>query len=299
VFGAHRELHESRQAHMRAEAESHFGGHNRPTPLFGRYDSCREEEKSKVTTTTTTTTTKTIRRPVPCEEVVHHKPAPLPTPPPPQPPQPDHHHHHHHHHNEKEDHHHHHHHPHPPALIPVGTKPSVPVPKAEPCCTWCKFLPCLACPHPANPNERFRKANFRLYPEYEFLPDNVGVAKSTEYFPDHTQVPSRSSFKVTIPKVTEVAKRVYVDFIGDQMVVIGELGQRVAGGGQLHRVRSSPSVRSTRTLHADPHCLPAHTVRVFAKNFFVPRDTYDRNRAQAFIKPNGKLKIVVPVLTQN
>ncbi|KAJ2711356.1 hypothetical protein H4R19_003290 [Coemansia spiralis] len=296
VFGAHHEMHQSRQAHMHADAAAHFGGANRPMPLFGRYDNCREEDRVKVTTTTTTTT-KTTRRPVPCEEVVHHPPTP-PQPPPP-PPQPDHHHHHHHH-NEKEDHHHHHHHPphpHPHVPhIPVGVRPDIPAAKAEPCCTWCRFLPCFACPTPANPNERFNKVNFRLYPEYEFLPDNVEVAKPTEYFPDHTQVPSRSSFKVTIPKVTEVAKRVYVDFIGDQMVIIGEHNN---GKPAMHmpRPRSDPSVRSARTLHADPHAM--HNVRVFAKNFFVPRDTYDRNRAQAFVKPNGKLKVMIPVLAQN
>ncbi|KAJ2764900.1 hypothetical protein IWQ57_004992 [Coemansia nantahalensis] len=295
VFGAHREMHESRQTHMHAEAAAHFNGANRPMPLFGRYDNCHEENRSKkTTTTTTTTTTKTTRRPVPCEEVVHHPPAPLPPPPPPPPPQPDHHHHHHHHQSEKHD-HHHHHHSHVPH-IPVGVKPDLPPPKAEPCCTWCRFLPCFACPTPANPNERFRKENFRLYPEYEFLADNVEVAKPTEYFPDHTQVPTRNSFKVTIPKVTDVAKRVYVDFIGDQMVIIGEHSHGAAATGLLPRVRSLPSEHSTRTLHGDAHAPAAHVVRVFAKNFFVPRDTYDRNRAQAFVKPNGKLKIVVPAL---
>ncbi|KAJ1956702.1 hypothetical protein EC988_001206 [Linderina pennispora] len=45
--------------------------------------------------------------------------------------------------------------------------------------------------------------------------------------------------------------------------------------------------------HSEP---PLGVTRVFAKNFFLPRDTYDHNRAQVFVKPNGKLKIVVPVL---
>ncbi|KAJ1847388.1 hypothetical protein LPJ70_001563 [Coemansia sp. RSA 2708] len=290
AFNAHQQMHGQRQAQMRQDAEGHFGGHNRPMPLFGQYGACRSEDESDVkVTTTTTTTTKTTRREIPCEEVVCHKPAP---------PAIEHHKHNdHHHHHEHHQHHEHHH----VTVIPVGTKPDIPVKQAEACCTWCRFLPCLSCPHPTNPNARFKKANFRLHPEYEFLPDCLEVPKPTDYFPNHTQVPSRSNFKLTIPKVTEVAQRVYVDFIGDQMVVMGEHGRP----NPLRRMRSSPSVRSTRssTIHEKEHAhmrhmVPAGVSRVFAKNFFLPRDTYDRDRAQAFIKPNGKLKVVVPVLGQ-
>ncbi|KAI9477353.1 hypothetical protein BX667DRAFT_506497 [Coemansia mojavensis] len=301
VIAAHHNMHEQRQSMMRGQAAEHFGGYSRPMPLFGAYGRSCEDDEVKVKTTTTTTTT--TRREVPCEpQVVHH---------------PvhehnehrhehehkhkhdEHHHtaHHHieHHHNEHHhsEHHHseHHHTEHHHTAIPVGTRPDVPVKKEEACCTWCKFLPCFSCPHPTNPNARFHKLNFRLYPEYEFLPDSLEVPKPTEYFPPHTQAPTRASFKVAVPRAREVAQRIYVDFIGDQMVVIGEHAH------PLRHVRSSPSVRSTRssTLH-EKHA-PGHTT-VFAKNFFVPRDTYDRDRAQAFVKPNGKLKIVVPVLGQ-
>ncbi|KAJ1780010.1 hypothetical protein LPJ77_000538 [Coemansia sp. RSA 2523] len=294
MFQAHQQMHGGQQSHMHKEAEGYFGGHNRPMPLFGAYGQYgheKEEDEVKVTTTTTTST-KTTRREVPCEEkVVCHVPVP---------PVVEHKHHEHKHNEHHHSEHHHTEHHHHVTVIPVGTRPDVPVKQAEACCTWCRFLPCLSCPHPTNPNARFKKQNFRLYPEYEFLPDHLDVAKPTDYFPNHTQVPSRASFKVTIPKVTDVAQRVYVDFIGDQMVVMGE-------HGRVHprHVRSSPSVRSTRssTIHEAEHAHMRHMVphagsRVFAKNFFVPRDTYDRDRAQAFIKPNGKLKIVVPVLGQ-
>ncbi|PIA14381.1 hypothetical protein COEREDRAFT_82787 [Coemansia reversa NRRL 1564] len=295
AFAAQHQMHGGRQEVMLRDAADHFAGNNRPMPLFGKYERYRDEEEDTKVTTTTTTTTKTTRREIPCEEekVVYHKPTPpIPPPPPPQ--------HHHHHHEEKHHHEEHHHHG---AVIPIGTRPDVPIKAPEPCCTWCRILPCFSCPHPQNPNARFHKVNFRLYPEYEFLPDDLEVPKSTDYFPDHTQVPSRNSFKVTIPKVTQVAQRVYVDFIGDQMVVIGEHG-RPHG---LRRMKSDPSTirSSTRSsaLHHGHSVHPAQgskiaIARVFAKNFFVPRDTYDRDRAQAFIKPNGKLKILVPVLDQ-
>ncbi|KAJ2721823.1 hypothetical protein GGI07_003706 [Coemansia sp. Benny D115] len=300
VFESHRMMHGDRQSQMHADAAAHFNGYSRPQPLFGAAYGCskQEEEESEVKVTTTTTTTTTTKHfehdcPPPCPPV----PRPCTPPPPvvvvPHPPPVVHHH------------HHDHDHDHGP-VIPVGTKPGVLVKRAEPCCTWCKFLPCLSCPKPSNPNERFKKANFRLFPEYEFLPDNLDVPKPTEYFPEHTHFASRSEYKVTIPKVTQISQRVYVDFIGDQMVVIGEHGKPM---GHLPRhMRSSPSINSTRstlnsreTAHVrhfvpDHEKLPLGVSRVFVKNFFLPRDTYDRNRAQAFIKPNGKLKIVVPVL---
>ncbi|KAJ2881896.1 hypothetical protein FB639_002515 [Coemansia asiatica] len=306
-------MHGGQQSRMHAEAQSHFAGYNRPQPLFGNAYGCREEEeekKVKVTTTTTTTTTTTRRLE---DECVPCPPPPprQPTPPPPVchaalPPCPPVHH---------VEHHDH------VTVIPVGTKPDVLVKRAEPCCTWCKFLPCLSCPKPTNPNERFKKLNFRLFPEYEFLPDHLDIPKPTEYFPAHTHFASRTEYKVTIPKVTESAQRIYVDFVGDQMIVMGEHGKPMRPGVPRH-MRSSPSIRSTRSTsissretahmrhmvpnehhprlhHADHYAaekLPLGVSRVFVKNFFLPRDTYDRNRAQAFIKPNGKLKIVVPVL---
>ncbi|KAJ2580257.1 hypothetical protein GGH95_002690 [Coemansia sp. RSA 1836] len=259
-----------------------------------------EEDEVKVTTTTTTTTTTKI---VPCETTHCHT---LPSPPPPcqakvvvechtpkplpvivvKPP-------------------HHHHHDH---IIPIGVKPDGPVAKpAASCCTWCKFLPCLSCPKPTNPNARFHKLNFRLFPEYEFLSDTVSVPKPSEYFPEHTHVASRADFRVNIPKITDIAQRVYVDFIADQMVVMGEHGkpqqqQQHYSSPDSVLVRSSTRSSSLRSgiggekhlMHH--HGLPHGVSRVFCKNFFVPRDTYDRDRAQVFIKPNGKLKIVIPAL---
>ncbi|KAJ1927960.1 hypothetical protein FBU59_007169, partial [Linderina macrospora] len=250
-----------------------------------------EEDEIKVTTTTTTTTKKYIREidddKETCKKV-------RPPPPPPKPPvivvaKP------------PAEHHHHHHHQ---TLIPIGVRPDEPVKKVEPCCTWCKILPCLDCPKPTNPNERFKKLNFRLFPEYEFLPDDLQIPKNTEYFPEHTHFGTNSQYKITIPQVTTIAQKVYVDFIGDQCVVMGDHGK------PLRHPMPSPSVRSTRSsvssrtqvkkLHHDHHShhseLPLGVTRVFAKNFFMPRDTYDHNRAQVFVKPNGKLKIVVPVL---
>ncbi|KAJ2784710.1 hypothetical protein GGI15_002185 [Coemansia interrupta] len=318
VFDHHAQMHGARQQDMRMEAADHFAGHSRPRPLFGAAYGCdREQEETKVKTTTTTTTTTTTRRfeePPACvpPPVCVAKPEPpvcvaKPEPPvclKPVPPPPHH------------------------TVIPVGTRPDVLVKRAEPCCTWCKFLPCLSCPKPTNPNARFNKANFRLFPEYEFLPDTLAMPRPTEYFPRHTHVASRTDYKVEIPRVMDSAQRIYVDFIGDQMVIMGEHGKPLhVGAGVPRHMRSSPSVRSTRSSlssretahvhgfvpepghhlhhnnhpqhHLDTekgHHLPVGVSRVFAKNFFLPRDTYDRNRAQAFIKPNGKLKIIVPVL---
>ncbi|KAI9502669.1 hypothetical protein GGI25_003524 [Coemansia spiralis] len=295
VFEANQQLHGHKQSDMRAEAAAHFNGYNRPMPLFSsQYGKECDDEEVKVTKTTTTTTTRTTRE---CnDDEVCHKPQPLPPPKPEVVHHPVEHHH-----VEKHEHH--------LTVIPVGTRPDVPVRPAEPCCTWCKFLPCLSCPKPTNPNARFKKINFRLYPEYEFLPEHIEVPKSTEYFPEHTNVASRTEYKVTVPKANQIAQRIYVDFIGDQMIVIGEHGRPVALNRKgVRHVTSSPSMRSTRssfnsreTAHVH-HAVPGHHTqipgvsKVFAKNFFLPRDTYDRDRAQAFIKPNGKLKIVVPVL---
>ncbi|KAJ1662141.1 hypothetical protein IW140_006125 [Coemansia sp. RSA 1813] len=298
AFEAHGQMHGCKQAEMRSDAAAHFAGYNRPMPLFSaNYGASCEEESEKVKITTTTTTTTRTMKQCKSDETPCHTVRP---PSPPHPP-PAHHHHH-------EEHSHHHHHHQGGTVIPIGTKPDIPVRPAEPCCTWCKFLPCLSCPHPTNPNARFKKANFRLYPEYEFLPDDVEVPKPTDYFPQHTHVASRSQFKVTVPKANQIAQRIYVDFIGDQMVVIGEHGKPIPGANHphtaAHLTRSSTrsSLGSKETAHLK-HFVPGHdqthmlgVSKVFAKNFFVPRDTYDRDRAQAFIKPNGNLKIVVPVL---
>ncbi|KAJ2058164.1 hypothetical protein GGI17_005207 [Coemansia sp. S146] len=284
----HNAMHSQRQAQMHAEAQAHFTGNNYAHCHAQRAE---EEDEVKVTTTTTTTTTTKI---IPCETTHCH---PSPPPPPPPPPVEC-------------------HKPKPlpvkPSchdhiivpIIPIGIKPDGPVAKpAESCCTWCKFLPCLSCPKPTNPNARFHKLNFRLFPEYEFLDDSVAVPKPSEYFPEHTHVASRADFRVNVPKISDIAQRVYVDFIGDQMVIIGEHGRPQV----LRHMHSSPdSVRSsTRSSslrsglgekYHNPHALPHGVSRVFCKNFFVPRDTYDRDRAQVFIKPNGKLKVVVPAL---
>ncbi|KAI7823424.1 hypothetical protein BX661DRAFT_186570 [Kickxella alabastrina] len=299
MFDAHGQMHNGMQAAMRADARSHFDGHARPQPMFGAAYGCSREEESKVKKTTTTTTTTTTTKlcdnhctpcppppcpPQPCPPPVVVVPVPHQPLPPPT---------------------HHHHHVGP--TIPVGTKPDGMVKRAEPCCTWCKFLPCLSCPKPTNPNERFKKKNFRLYPEYEFLPDDLEMPRPTEYFPEHTHFASRSEYKITIPKVAQAGQRVFVDFIGDQMIIIGERGKPLAHSGALGHLQSSgSSTRSTsfnskekaHMNHFVPVAdhLPVGVSRVFVKNFFLPRDTYDRNRAQAFIKPNGKLKIVVPVL---
>ncbi|KAJ2744859.1 hypothetical protein GGI20_002627 [Coemansia sp. BCRC 34301] len=268
----HHLVHAQRQAQMHAEAQAHFSGH-----CHARQQQEEEDDEVKVTTTTTTTTTTKI---VPCETVHCHTPSPPPCEPvrchTPKP---------------------------LPAVvvhpscgdhaIPVGTKPPVVVKPAEPCCTWCKFLPCLSCPKPSNPNARFRKQNFRLFPEYEFLADTQAVLKSSAYFPEHTHVASRSDFRVTVPKISGIAQRVYVDFIGDQMVVMGEHGKPAPNALARSSTRSS-SLRSYASLGEKQ--LPVGVSRVFCKNFFVPRDTYDRDRAQVFIKPNGMLKIVVPAL---
>ncbi|KAJ2732062.1 hypothetical protein IW152_004099 [Coemansia sp. BCRC 34962] len=283
----HQQMHSQRQAQMHAEARAHFSNN---------YAHCHaqqkeEEDEVKVTTTTTTTTTTKV---IPCETTHCHPCTPtLPAPPPPPPPVEC-------------------HKPKPlpvkpkPAIvpiIPIGTKPGGLVAKpAEACCTWCKFLPCLSCPKPTNPNARFHKLNFRLFPEYEFLDDSVQVPRPSEYFPEHTHVASRADFRVNVPKITEVAQRVYVDFIGDQMVVFGEHG-RPSGLRHMHSspdtIRSSTrssSLRGSLAGEKHGHVMPLGVSRVFCKNFFVPRDTYDRDRAQVFIKPNGKLKVVVPAL---
>ncbi|KAJ2836693.1 hypothetical protein FBU31_001305 [Coemansia sp. 'formosensis'] len=278
VFAHQQHLHAPRQNHMHAEAQAHFAA----AANAHCHRQQEEEDEVKVTTTTTTTTTTKV---IPCETtlchpapvecrpvpVECHKPKPLPVKPaPPLVP-----------------------------IIPIGTKPDGHVAKpAESCCTWCKFLPCLSCPKPTNPNARFHKANFRLFPEYEFLDDHLQVPKPSEYFPEHTHVASRADFRVNVPKISDIAQRVYVDFIGDQMVVMGEHGKPHG----LRHMQSAPgSVRSSTrssTIHStpNPNVLPHGVSRVFCKNFFVPRDTYDRDRAQVFIKPNGKLKVVVPAL---
>ncbi|KAJ2000743.1 hypothetical protein GGI04_004032 [Coemansia thaxteri] len=303
VFEAqHHMMHGHRQAQMHADARDHFAGatasHCRPLfaddGCYGAAARCEREEEDEVKVTTTTTTTTTTKV-LPCEPAVCHtrcEPATVPvrcaTPPPPPPPVivvPVH------------DHHH-------VTVIPVGVKPEGAVIKpAEACCTWCKFLPCLSCPKPTNANARFKKRNFRLFPEYEFLADDLAVPRPTEYFPEHTHVASRADFRVNIPKVTDIAQRVYVDFIGDQMLVSGEHGRPLpvprAAGQHLSPPTVRSSTRSSMASLPEKHMardLPHGVARVFAKNFFVPRDTYDRDRAQVFIKPNGKLKIVVPAL---
>ncbi|KAJ2685263.1 hypothetical protein IWW39_004390 [Coemansia spiralis] len=273
----HHQMHSQRQAEMHAGAQAHFSGAH-------CHAKQEEEDEVKVTTTTTTTTTTKV---IPCETThCHPCTPPLPPPPPvechrpkPLPVKPR---------------------PVIVPIIPIGTKPDGPVAKpVESCCTWCKFLPCLSCPKPTNPNARFHKLNFRLFPEYEFLDDTVQVPRPSEYFPEHTHVASRADFRVGVPKITEIAQRVYVDFIGDQMVIFGEHG-RPAGLRHMHSspdtMRSSTRSSSTRGSVVEKHGLGHGVSRVFCKNFFVPRDTYDRDRAQVFIKPNGKLKVVVPAL---
>ncbi|KAJ2757515.1 hypothetical protein H4S06_003142 [Coemansia sp. BCRC 34490] len=309
VFGAHAQMHAGRQEEMRADAAAHFAGHGRPMPLFSaNYGAarCEEEEDARVKVTRTTTTTTTRTRKEHCEGA---RPVPVPVPVP----EPEHHHHHHH---EEQHHHHeehHHHQHHAGTVIPIGVRPDVPIKAAEPCCTWCRFLPCLSCPRPTNANARFHKRNFRLFPEYEFLADDLEPAKPTDYFPQHSHTATRSAFKVTVPGARQIAQRIYVDFVGDQMVVIGEHGRplppgAINGGASAHVLARSSTRSSTLAskeaaaagLHAHHHHHhsqpPPGVATVFAKNFFVPRDTYDRDRAQAFIKPNGNLKIVVPVL---
>ncbi|KAI8318558.1 hypothetical protein GQ54DRAFT_341795 [Martensiomyces pterosporus] len=298
AFEAHGRLHHDRQSHMHADAAAYFNGHHHhmDAGYYGRQQE-EEEEEVKVTTTTTTTTKTTVREieddMKSCHKVQPPPPEPVivvPAPPP--------------------EHHHHHHHS-EGTVIPVGTKPDAMVVPPEPCCTWCKFLPCLECPKPTNPNARFNKANFRLYPEYEFLPDHLEVPKPSEYFPDHTHVATRSQYKITIPGARDIAQKIYVDFIGDQLVVIGEHGKPLLMRHHHHGVsnQSTPTMRSTRSsLNSKEKAHMHHFVpgaeavpgvsRVFAKNFFLPRDTYDRDRAQVFVKPNGKLKIVVPVIDQ-
>ncbi|KAJ1856172.1 hypothetical protein LPJ57_007246, partial [Coemansia sp. RSA 486] len=80
----------------------------------------------------------------------------------------------------------HHHHV---AVILVGAKPGVLVKHAKPYCTWCKFLP-----------------------------GHLDVSKPTEYFSAHTYFALHSEYTVTIPKVMESAQRIYVDFVGDEMI---------------------------------------------------------------------------------
>ncbi|KAJ1827539.1 hypothetical protein LPJ73_008751, partial [Coemansia sp. RSA 2703] len=236
VFDHHAHMHDTRQHDMRREAADHFAGHTRPSPLFGAAYGCdREQEETKVKTTTTTTTTTTTRRfeeppPAVCVAKVEPVCAPVPVCVKPEPvpvctrPEP------------------------PHTVIPVGTRPDGVVVRAEPCCTWCKFLPCLSCPKPTNANARFNKANFRLFPEYEFLPDVLAVPRPTEYFPRHTHVASRADYRVEIPRVMDSAQRIYVDFIGDQMVIMGEHGKPLHAAAAVPRhMRSSPSVRSTRS----------------------------------------------------
>ncbi|KAJ1963545.1 hypothetical protein GGI12_001994 [Dipsacomyces acuminosporus] len=297
AFSAHRRLHDRRQADMHADANAYFSGQYRPHhSVFGNGGAygCRqeeEEEEVKVTTTTTTTTTTTHHVEDDKKDVCKALPSPPPRPPTPTPPK------------------HHHHHHHHAVVIPVGTKPDAKIVPPGPCCTWCKFLPCLDCPKPTNPNARFKKENFRLFPEYEFLPDHLDVPKPTEYFPDHVHAASRTQYKITIPGALGIAQRIYVDFVGDQMVILGEHGKPL----KLHHHHlasrgSTPTMRSTRSASLSSkerehvkHFVPGvddipGVSKVFAKNFFLPRDTYDRDRAQVFIKPNGKLKIVVPVI---
>ncbi|KAJ1935409.1 hypothetical protein EC988_008496, partial [Linderina pennispora] len=219
VWEHHRHMHGGMQSHMHEEAASHFQGnhhHHHQNQCHGhllrQQEQEEEEDEIKVTTTTTTTTKKYIREieddKEKCKKVVQ---PPLPPKPPvvvPMPP--------------AEHHHHHHHHQ---TVIPVGVRPNEPVKKVEACCTWCKILPCLDCPKPTNPNERFKKVNFRLFPEYEFLPDDLQIPKNTEYFPEHTHFGTSSQYKITIPQVTTIAQKIYVDFIGDQCVVMGDHGK--------------------------------------------------------------------------
>ncbi|KAJ2894423.1 hypothetical protein GGI21_005292, partial [Coemansia aciculifera] len=220
----HHMMHADKQAQMHREAQAHFSS---PRHCHVAARQCAEEEDEvKVTTTTTTTTTTKI---IPCE-TTHCHPPPSPSPrciearvvechTPTIIVKPS---------------------CHDTVLIPIGVKPDgPPIKPAESCCTWCKFLPCLSCPKPTNANARFHKLNFRLYPEYEFLSDTAPVPRASEYFPEHSHVASRADFRVNIPKITDIAQRIYVDFIADQMVICGEHGKPTAAPRNDSLVRAS------------------------------------------------------------
>ncbi|PVU90851.1 hypothetical protein BB561_004688 [Smittium simulii] len=86
-------------------------------------------------------------------------------------------------------------------------------------CKICNFFCYGVCSIPYNPNARFKNVNFRLYPDYDFIPDNQIVPKDTSFFPKTELSVNRKWFRIKIKDPNRIYSKYTVDFFGDLLVI--------------------------------------------------------------------------------
>ncbi|KAJ1679078.1 hypothetical protein EV182_002770, partial [Spiromyces aspiralis] len=103
-------------------------------------------------------------------------------------------------------------------------KPDAHAPPPQPRgCSWlCRIFCSGLCSIPYNSNARFHKKNFRLYPDYDFLPDNAVLPTEIGIFPKHTVSANHKRIKLVVPHIYVHAPRVFVDIVCENLVVRGE-----------------------------------------------------------------------------
>ncbi|OMJ14349.1 hypothetical protein AYI70_g3193 [Smittium culicis] len=181
-------------------------------------------------------------------------------------------------------------------------------------CTICKFFCLGICSIPYNPNARFKCKNFRLYPDYDFLPDSAKVPKESG-----ASLPSKvskkdSRMKITIFNLRSNVENLTVDIIGDDTIVTGNLinpvrlskpgffsglTSKFSSNGQTQTTKTSKLSRNSVLDSSDNKYdrTPALNkpsdskfVMVFRTNNFA----YELERAHASIDIDGHLVLIFP-----
>ncbi|KAJ1913632.1 hypothetical protein H4219_005126 [Mycoemilia scoparia] len=127
-----------------------------------------------------------------------------------------------------------------------------PLPQPRGCSALCRIFCSGLCSIPYNQNSRFNRTNFRIWPDYDFIPDDALIPRNTELFLIHTLSATSKKFVLTIPDIMKEAKRVYVDIIHGHLVVHGTFLELPEGEGlPAHRHRSSMDSSSSSSSSSD------------------------------------------------
>ncbi|OMJ12615.1 hypothetical protein AYI69_g9345 [Smittium culicis] len=181
-------------------------------------------------------------------------------------------------------------------------------------CTICKFFCLGICSIPYNPNARFKCKNFRLYPDYDFLPDSAKVPKESGASLPNKVSKKDSRMKISIYNLRNNVEKLTVDIIGDDTIVTGTLinpirlskpgffsglTSKFSNNGQTQPTKTSKLLRNavqdssvSQYDHTPSLNKPSNAkfVMVFRTNNFA----YELERAHASIDIDGHFVLIFP-----
>ncbi|PVV01944.1 hypothetical protein BB560_003619 [Smittium megazygosporum] len=170
-------------------------------------------------------------------------------------------------------------------------------------CKVCRYFCFGACLIPFNPNARFKSTNFRLYPDYDFFPDNHQAPKDTAFFPKTEVDINRKWIRVKVKNYNRSYLEFMVDIFGDVSVIsvkesdgkVGDHVQKEKKPKVLSVLKRKSNKDKVNTLPIPDQTPKPETIGGnYKRSFVTPRSEYDLNRAFAELTVEHDFVLTIP-----